>query len=81
MHDLSNNEMVAPPFRFIADLNDLDHCWGLLAPGQSGHLASKHLADGVDAWFKAGYHPMHFTRSEVEKDLESRLVLSPAVVK
>lgn len=81
MHDLSNNEMVAAPFRFIADLNDLDHCWGLLAPGQSGHLASKHLADGVDAWFKAGYHPMHFTRSEVEKDLESRLVLSPAVVK
>ncbi len=65
-----------PPFRFIADLGDLDHCWGLLAPGQSGHLASPHYKDGIQPWFTAVYHPMLFRRAEVEQNLEARLVLT-----
>ncbi len=75
--DLERRKMVGPPFRFIADLNDLDHCWGLLIPGQSGHLASRHYRDGVNPWFKGEYHPMLFRREEVEKNLEAKLVLSP----
>ena len=75
LHNLSHNEVVGPPFRFIADLGDLDHCWGVLAPGQSAHLASPHLADGVQPWFEGGYHPMLFNRTEVEQNLEARLVL------
>ena len=62
---------------FIADLNDLDNCWGLLAPGQSGHLASRHFDDGVRAWFEAGYHPMLFNRPAVEQNLEDRMLLTP----
>jgi penicillin G amidase len=75
--DLDPCPMVGPPFRFIADLNDLDHCWGMLAPGQSGHLASPHYSDGIKGWFEAGYHPVLFRREEVEKELEGMLSLIP----
>ena len=68
---------VGPPYRFIADLGDLDHCWGVLAPGQSGHIASPHYADGIQPWFTAVYHPILFRREEVEQNLEARLVLTP----
>jgi len=77
-HDLDTRVMTGPPFRFIADLGDLDHCWALLVPGQSGHLASRHYRDGIKPWFKGGYHPVLFRREEVEQNLEARLVLDPA---
>jgi penicillin amidase len=71
-----DRDMTGPAYRFIADLGDLDHCWGVLAPGQSGHLASPHYADGIRPWFEAGYHPVLFDRAEVEQNLEARLVLT-----
>ena len=77
LHDLDPQVHTGPPFRFIADLGDLDHCWGVLAPGQSGHLGSPHYADGIQPWFTAVYHPMLFRRAEVEQNLEARLVLDP----
>jgi penicillin G amidase len=70
--------MVGPPFRFIADLNDLEHCLGQLVPGQSGHMASRHFRDGVRPWMEGEYHPMLFKREDVEANLEARLVLEPA---
>jgi penicillin G amidase len=76
-HDLSGEAVVGPPFRFIADLGDLDHCLGLLSPGQSGHPLSKHYADQIKAWFTRGYHPMIVDRQELEKEAEDKLVLSP----
>jgi penicillin amidase len=78
-HDLKSNPVVGPPFRFIADLGDLDHCWGLLIPGQSGHLTSPHRMDGIKPWFKGDYHPMLFCREEVEKNMEARLVMAPGL--
>jgi penicillin amidase len=69
--------MAGPPFRFIADLGDLDRCFALLAPGQSGHPASPHYRDGVKPWFDGLYHPMLFRREEIEANLEARLVLEP----
>lgn len=76
-HDLECENVVGPPFRFIADLSDLRRAWGLLAPGQSSHPASPHYDDGVRAWFEAGYHPLLFTREEVEQDAEAHLHLKP----
>jgi penicillin amidase len=76
-HDLSADAVVGPPFRFIADLGDLDHCYGMLAPGQSGHPFSKHYADQVKAWFTRGYHPMIFNRQELEGATEDTLTLLP----
>jgi penicillin amidase len=75
--DLKNDLMVGPPFRFIADLSDLDHCWGLLVPGQSGNPTSTHFRDGIKPWFEGNYHPMLFRRDEVEQNLEAKLILSP----
>jgi penicillin amidase len=77
LYDLENREMVGPPFRFIADLSDLDHCWGVLAPGQSGHIASRHHTDGIQPWFQGVYHPVLFQRAEVELHLEGHLMLIP----
>ena len=76
-HDMKQRSVVGPPFRFIADLGDLDHCWGLLVPGQSGHPSSPHFRDGVKPWFEGNYHLMAFRRDEVEQNLEAKLVLRP----
>jgi penicillin G amidase len=76
-HDLSSDIVVGPPFRFIADLGDLDHCLGLLAPGQSGHPLSRHYADQIKSWFTRGYHPMIVDQQELEKETEDRLTLLP----
>ena len=76
-HDLKKQPVVGPPFRFIADLGDLDHCQGILAPGQSGHLTSPHYRDGIQPWFEGDYHPILVRRKEIEDNLEAKLVLSP----
>ena len=76
-YDLQRRAMTGPPFRFIADLGDLDHCWGLLVPGQSGNLASPHRTDGIKPWFEGVYHPMLFRRDEIEQNLEAKLELMP----
>lgn len=76
-NDLKPRPVVGPPFRFIADLGDLEHCWGVLVPGQSGNPFSRHFKDGVKPWFAGQYHPMLFRRDEVEQALEARLVLAP----
>ncbi len=75
--DLDYCPLVGPPYRFIADLNDLDHCLGQLAPGQSGNLASPHYSDGVKDWFDGKYHPILFRRDQVEENLEASLELKP----
>jgi penicillin G amidase len=71
--------VIAPPFRFIADLSDLDHSLGLLAPGQSGQPGHPHYDDQVSAWFEGRYHPMLFERIEIEQNAKSCLELYPAV--
>lgn len=75
--DLRTENLVGPPFRFIADLGDWRNSLGLLAPGQSGHPGSRHYADQVQAWFTQGYHPMLFTREDVEANASAALHLRP----
>ncbi len=66
---------VGPPFRFIADLADLNHCWGTLIPGNSGRPDSPHYDNQIDAWFKGEYHPMLYAREDVEWGAMARLRL------
>jgi penicillin amidase len=47
------------------------------APGQSGHLGSRHYDDLIEPWLNGGYHPMLWKREEVDAAAEGRLVLSP----
>ena len=76
-HDLNSPHVVGPPFRFIADLGDLNNSLGLLAPGQSGNPASPHYADQVDAWFTGAYHPLLCERRAVEQAARATLWLEP----
>ncbi len=69
--------VVAPPFRFIADLSDLSGCYGLLAPGNSGRPEDRHYDDQVSAWFEGGYHPMLYAAEDVRRNADRRLALLP----
>jgi penicillin amidase len=75
--DLTSDQVVGPPFRFIADLSDLDHCLSILTPGQSGSPFSPHYADQVRDWFSRGYHTMIFNRKELEAGTQDQLTLYP----
>jgi penicillin amidase len=69
--------MIGPPFRFIADLGDLDRSLGQLLPGQSGQPSSRHYADNVDAWLAGEYHPMLVDRRSVLAQATKTLRLLP----
>ncbi len=77
LHNLDSASVIGPAFRFIADLSDLDHCWGVLAPGQSGHPGSPAYGDSVRPWLSGQYHPMLFRRDEIDQYLAARLELVP----
>lgn len=69
--------VVGPPFRFIADLADLNRCWGALVPGNSGRPDSPHYDDQIDGWLRGEYHPMLYARGDVERGATARLRLEP----
>ncbi len=69
--------MVGPPFRFIADLQDLGRSLGQLLPGQSGQPTSPHYSDNLQAWLKGEYHPMCFHRPDVLAHAAATLTLQP----
>ncbi len=74
----ASTAVVGPPFRFIADLGDLDHCWGCLVPGNSGRPDSPHYDDQIAPWFRGEYHPMLYAREDVEREAVATLQLEPA---
>jgi acyl-homoserine lactone acylase PvdQ len=45
--------------------------------GQSGHVWSEQYANLLDAWTKADYLPMRFSRTAVDEAMSARLVLEP----
>ena len=66
-----------PSMRMIVDLGDLTRSVTMHTTGQSGHPASPHYEDMVDSWRTIEYHPMLWTREQVEAAAVDRLVLSP----
>ena len=77
LNDLSCDRVVSAPFRFIADLADLNHTLGVLAPGQSGRPGSPYFGDQVEDWRAGNYHVMLFDRAEIETDTQHILTLKP----
>lgn len=85
-----NQARVAPHFppgaahviascRMIVDVGDWDNSVSTLPGGQSGHPASDHYQDSVDDWLQGKYHPMLYSRAQIEAATQNRLVLHPGV--
>ena len=72
-----DNRSWSPSFRQIVDLGDLSRSWITTVPGQSGRLGSPHYDDFIETWRKGELHPMLWTRAQVERELEAKLVLQP----
>jgi penicillin G amidase len=73
----SSDGVVGPPFRFIADLSDLDHALGILVPGNSGQIGSPHYDDQIEPWFNGAYHTMLYRREDVIREQQACLELLP----
>lgn len=69
---------VGAPFRFVADLGNLDACRGVMLPGNSGLIGSPHYSDQVEDWLQGRYHPMLFAPADVAAGAVSHLELTPA---
>jgi penicillin amidase len=67
--------VAAPSFRQIVDMGDLSRSLIIHPPGQSGQLGSPHYDDLAGLWIRGEYHPMLWTREQVEQAAEGRLVL------
>ncbi len=65
-------------YRQIIDLSDFDRSVAILPGGQSGHPASRHYSDMIDAWRWLEYHPLLFDRREIEQQSAGKLTLMPA---
>ena len=70
-----DNKAWSPTFRQIVDMGDLSNSVTVAPPGQSGHLSSPHYDDMVQPWLEGISHPMLWTRSQVENQAVSKLVL------
>ena len=68
---------VLPSMRMIVDLGDFTSSISMHTTGQSGHPYSEHYDDMIDRWRNIEYHPMLWTRDQVESGAVNRLVLHP----
>ena len=68
---------TAPGYRQIIDLGDLSRSVSIIAPGQSGQPGSRHYDDLIEPWLEGEYHPMLWTRDQVDAEAESTLLLEP----
>ena len=73
--DPYDNKAWAPSYRQIIDMGDLSKSQSIHPPGQSGHLASPHYDDLAQPWLEGEYHPMLWTRQQVEAQTASTLIL------
>jgi penicillin G amidase len=69
---------VAPSWRVVWDLSDLDRSRGILPTGQSGNPASPHWNDQTDDWANGQLRRLPFSRAAVEAAAADRLELLPA---
>jgi penicillin amidase len=66
-----------PSMRMIVDLGDLRNSLTMHTTGQSGHAYHPHYIDMADHWRNIEYHPMLWSRSEIEEQAVDHLRLTP----
>ena len=69
---------LIPAMRIVVDFAAPEPMIGLNSSGQSGNPASKHYADGIDAWLKGGYVTFPFQSQNIDRAYGNRrLLLTP----
>jgi penicillin amidase len=61
-----DGEIVTASFRQIIDFSNFDNSICITPGGQSGHLASEYYASQLPDWLAGNYHPMCWSRKQVE---------------
>jgi penicillin amidase len=74
-----DSQACSPTFRMVADMGDLSRSLAVAPPGQSGQLGSPHYDDMIEPWLKGEYHPMLWTREQVEAEAKNRLILEKLI--
>lgn len=64
-------------YRQIIDLADINNSCAVNSTGASGQPGSRHFSDQITLWRNLEYHPMWFTREDIEKNAEAVLTLQP----
>ncbi len=68
---------TVPSYRQIVDVGDWSRSLSIHTTGQSGHPFHRHYDDMIDAWRNIRYHPMLWSRTEIEAQAEGILRLEP----
>jgi penicillin amidase len=68
---------TVPSIRHIIDFEYFEQSLAMHTTGQSGHAYNRHYDDMIDPWRNIEYHPMLWTRGQVEAAAESHLTLVP----
>ena len=63
--------------RMIVDTNDLTKCVSMNSTGESGNPGNPWYGDMIIPWSKIQYHPMLWTRQQVEAGTSHKLNLNP----
>lgn len=69
--------IAVPSQRQIVDLEYFERSLTMHTTGQSGHPFHPHYDDMIDPWRNIQYHPMLWTRGQVEAAAEAHLTLTP----
>jgi penicillin amidase len=77
--DPSANTAVAPSYRQIIDLGDLNSGLAMYTPGQSGWLGSPNYSNMVASWLSGEYFPMTDRTSPSEPSPASQIALFPSI--
>jgi len=73
----SYRQVAVASYRQVVDLGNPDASLSVHTIGQSGQPESPHYADYAPLWARGDYHPMLFTRAEIEHASEGTLTLTP----
>lgn len=70
-----DGEIVTASYRQIIDFSNFDNSICITPGGQSGNLASEFYASQIPDWLEGKFHPMCWSRAQVEKHKKYQLEL------
>lgn len=75
--DANFQQTSGASFRIVVDVGDWDSSMAMNTPGQSGDPRSDHYDDLLASWAADEAFPLLYSRTEVERHLDHRVVLTP----